>query len=63
MRGYCPKCREYRSDNGMDAWQIVWVNGLPLCRRCGSIVDVWDNPEKQEAKKRRRDKEIQGSKP
>jgi len=47
----------------MDAWQIVWVNGLPLCGRCGSIVDVWDNPDKQEAKKRRRDKEIQGSKP
>ena len=39
MRGYCPKCKEYRSDNGIDAWQIIWVNGLPLCGRCGSIVD------------------------
>lgn len=48
MRGYCPKCKEYRSDNGTNAWQIVWLNGVPICGRCGSIVDVWDDPQKQE---------------
>ncbi len=45
MRGYCPKCREYRSDNGVDAWTIVWSEdaSLPLCQRCKSVIDVWPN--------------------
>jgi len=43
MRGYCPKCKEYRSDNGFDAWGIIWRNGRPICERCGSYVDVWRN--------------------
>jgi hypothetical protein len=43
MRAYCPNCREYRSDNGKDAWSIRWQNGLALCDRCGSVVDVWVN--------------------
>jgi len=43
MRGYCPKCKEYRSDNGFDAWGIIWQNGRPICERCGSYVDVWRN--------------------
>ena len=43
MRGYCPRCKEYRSDNGFDAWGIIWRNGRPICERCGSYVDVWRN--------------------
>jgi len=43
MRGYCPKCREYRSDDGADAWGIVWNEELALCQRCMSVVDVWPN--------------------
>ena len=43
MRGYCAKCREYRSDNGMDAWGIIWRNDLAMCERRGSVVDVWRN--------------------
>jgi len=45
MRGYCAKCQEYRSDNGMDAWKIVWKNDLAICERCGSVVDLWDKEE------------------
>jgi len=41
MRGYCPKCKEYRSDNGKDAWSIVWKDGLAVCERCGSVIDLW----------------------
>jgi hypothetical protein len=41
LRGYCPKCKEYRSDNGKDAWSIVWKNDLAICERCGAIVDLW----------------------
>jgi len=41
MRGYCPKCKEYRSDNGRDAWSIVWKDGLAVCERCGSVIDLW----------------------
>ena len=43
MRGYCPECKEYRSDNGVDAWAIVWSEDLPVCQRCKSVVDVWPN--------------------
>jgi transcription initiation factor IIE alpha subunit len=34
MRGYCPKCKEYRSDDGRDAWAIIWKDGLAICERC-----------------------------
>jgi len=47
MRGYCPRCKEYRSDNGFDAWRIIWRNGRPICEKCGSYVDIWkENDEK-----------------
>jgi transposase-like protein len=42
MRGYCPRCKEYRSDNGLDAWRIIWRDDRPTCERCGSYVDVWN---------------------
>ena len=42
MRGFCVKCREYRSDNGEDGWLIVWNEGFPFCERCHSIVELWD---------------------
>jgi hypothetical protein len=41
LRGYCPKCKEYRSDNCKDAWSIIWKNDLAICERCGSVVDLW----------------------
>lgn len=47
MRGFCIKCREYRSDEGMDAWKIEWQEGLGLCERCGSVVDVWEEGEEE----------------
>jgi hypothetical protein len=43
MRGYCPKCKEYRSDEGKDAWAIIWKDGLAICERCGSVIDLWVN--------------------
>jgi len=52
MRGYCPKCREYRSDNGLDAWRIMWRKGRPTCERCGSYVDVWNIEEERKNKKK-----------
>ena len=50
MRGYCPKCKEFRSDDGTDAWGIVWRDGLAICKRCGSVVNMWMNEEKGERK-------------
>ncbi|MCD6491238.1 MAG: hypothetical protein J7K59_02975 [Candidatus Korarchaeota archaeon] len=47
MRGYCPKCKEYRSDNGKDAWSIIWKNGIAICERCGSVIDIWMNKRKK----------------
>jgi len=41
MRGYCPECKEYRSDEGENAWGIVWKDGLAFCQKCGSVVDIW----------------------
>ncbi|MEM3041243.1 MAG: hypothetical protein QXG97_04365 [Nitrososphaerota archaeon] len=41
MRGYCPKCREYRSDEGENAWGIMHGSFGPICEKCGSLVDVW----------------------
>ena len=42
MRGYCPDCREYRGDMGEDAWHLIWMSGLPICERCGAIIEVWE---------------------
>lgn len=42
MRGFCPRCQEYRSENGLDAWCIIWKDGTPVCERCGSVVDMWE---------------------
>jgi len=47
MRGYCPTCKEYRSDNGRDAWEIIWKNDLAICERCGSVVDIWNKEVKE----------------
>jgi len=60
MRGYCPKCQEYRSDKGEDAWGIEWTDyGTPLCERCGHTVDFSDmipncRSEKGKVQKKRR---------
>lgn len=43
MKGYCPKCKEYRSDDGSDAWGFTWKNGVPICRRCKHLVDLYNN--------------------
>jgi len=48
MRGYCPKCREYRSDSGENAWAFDWTDDLPICRKCGSVVEVWDDNDLSE---------------
>lgn len=40
MKGYCPTCREVRSDNGCDIWGMRWRNSTPICKRCGHYVDV-----------------------
>jgi len=33
MRGYCPRCKEYRADNSID-WGIIWQNGRPTVLAC-----------------------------
>jgi len=53
MRGYCPKCKEYRSDNGKDAWSIKWHNDLAICERCGSVVDLWGNDKCEKKRKKK----------
>jgi hypothetical protein len=53
-RGFCPKCKEYRSDNGLDAWRIIWREGSPTCERCKSYVDIWNNDRKCIEKEKRR---------
>jgi len=40
MRGCCPRCKEYRSDDGRDAWGIIWRDGLPFCAKCLSLIDM-----------------------
>jgi len=47
MRGYCPNCKEYRSDDGSDAWGFYWKDGMPICRRCGHLVDLFNYKDKQ----------------
>ena len=46
MIGYCPKCKEYRSDDGSDAWGFYWRNGVPICKRCGHLVDLFNYRDK-----------------
>jgi phage FluMu protein Com len=40
MRGYCPKCKETRSDKDENSWGFNWIDDTPRCRRCGSVVDI-----------------------
>ena len=47
MRGYCVRCKEFRSDNGLDAWGLIWQNGRPTCERCKGYVDIWDNDKEK----------------
>lgn len=42
MRGFCSRCKEYRSDEGESAWGIVWKDGMPVCEKCSSLVDITD---------------------
>jgi len=49
MLGYCSKCREYRSDDGSDAWGFYWKDGLPICRRCGHLVELFNHEDKRPA--------------
>jgi methionyl-tRNA synthetase len=42
MRAYCAKCREYRSDEGENAWGIKESEFGDICEKCGSIVDVFE---------------------
>lgn len=45
MRGFCTRCKEYRSDDGMNSYCIVWKDGVAFCGKCGSVVDIWRNDE------------------
>jgi len=38
--GYCPRCREYRSDQDRNAWGFDWIDDTPICRKCRSVVDI-----------------------
>ena len=40
MRGYCPRCREYRSDEGDCAWGIKSGKYGLACEKCGALVDI-----------------------
>ncbi len=40
MFGYCARCKEYRSDEDKNAWGFDWINDAPICRKCGSVVDI-----------------------
>lgn len=58
MRGYCPRCKEYRSDEGENAWEIIWKDGLAICERCGSVVDIWaDKKVERESAPEKEDEE------
>lgn len=41
----------------MDAWKIIWRDGLSICERCGSVVDIWRNEEEKKEKKIKKRKE------
>jgi hypothetical protein len=38
--GFCPSCREYRSDADKNAWGFDWIDDTPVCRKCGSVIDI-----------------------
>lgn len=40
MRGFCPRCKEYRSDDGTDTWDIDWSQGIAVCGKCGAYLDL-----------------------
>ena len=42
MRADCPKCKEYRSDEGENAWGIKHGKYGPTCENCGSLVDPFE---------------------
>lgn len=62
MRGYCAKCKEYRSGSGIDAWGIIWKNDLAICERCGSVVDVWVNEKCEKESTQRTEDQTNGGK-
>jgi hypothetical protein len=43
--GYCPRCREYRSDEDKNAWGFDWIDETPICRKCGSVVDIMEQDD------------------
>jgi hypothetical protein len=47
-KAYCPRCEEYRTDTGEDAWGFIWFAGAPVCMRCQSIVDFSSNGQEEE---------------
>jgi hypothetical protein len=53
MRGYCPRCKEYRSENGLDAWVIIWRNGRSTCERCKGYVDIWNDEDERKRKNKK----------
>jgi hypothetical protein len=48
MRGYCPRCKETRSDDDKNSWGFDWIDDTPRCRRCGSVVDIWSSDKDDE---------------
>jgi hypothetical protein len=42
MNGYCPRCKEMRSDEGRNSWGIKITRFGPACKRCESILDVYE---------------------
>jgi len=46
MRGYCPRCKEMRSDSDENAWGFDWIDDTPICRKCGSVVDIMEPDDK-----------------
>ncbi len=48
MKGYCPACEEFRTETGDDAWGLVWHGAMPVCQRCGSIVELREQEDKED---------------
>jgi len=51
-----PKMQGIQSDDGKDAWRIIWKNGLAICERCGSVIDLWVNGN--DLPKQRKDEKV-----
>jgi phage FluMu protein Com len=45
MRGYCPRCKEYRSDSGEDAWGFTSDKYGFRCEKCGALIDLLDGDD------------------